>query len=337
MKCCGNCFGDYFLAELVAELSSESGSCSFCGSAEMALVSPDSLYEVFDGLREALYQESSNTESVKLSHLLKLDWGLFGTLDEGVVDSLIEVIIPDAEGQGYVPVVAHDADVVLKWDELRDELQHENRFFPQKLSFRVEREGILFEHLTARGNSPEFFFRARLLSDEEPYGLNKMGKPDPELASNGRANPMGIPYLYVATNPETAIAEIRPHKHADVCVATFRLSVPLKFADLCNPLNTVSPFQLDDDGLRLLPEYMPFLVRMGEELSKPVSPHKSHFEYLPSQYLCEYLKQRGFHGVAYKSSVGTGLNYAIFDDETLEGVEVKVYKVDEVNLITSEH
>ena len=149
---------------------------------------------------------------------------------------------------------------------------------------------------------------------------------------------MGIPYLYCATDAETAIAEIRPYKHARVCVASFELTKPLNFADLCNPQVTISPFVLiedDDDDLRLLRRYMPFLTRMGEELSKPVSPDKSHLEYLPSQYLCEFLKQSGFHGVVYKSSVGSGLNYAIFDDSTLTGIEVKTYIVDEVNLMIS--
>lgn len=80
---------------------------------------------------------------------------------------------------------------------------------------------------------------------------------------------------------------------------------------------------------------MPFVDRMGAELSKPVSPYKSQFEYLPRQYLCEFLKRIGFDGVVYGSSVESGLNYAIFNDESLDGVEVRTCKVNEVRLVTS--
>lgn len=35
-------------------------------------------------------------------------------------------------------------------------------------------------------------------------------KPLSNSASEGRANPKGIPYLYVATDKETAMSEVRP-------------------------------------------------------------------------------------------------------------------------------
>lgn len=332
MKCCGNCFGDFFLTQQITEMSSETGNCSYCNAKQTSLISPSSLFDIFDGLREALYQESINPQSEPLGRLLESDWKLFEALDDSVADSLLGTIVPDISSLRFEAVVARDSDAVLKWDELSDELQHENRFFPKKMAFSDEREGLLFEYLTAKGDTETKLYRARLLTEGTPFDLNKMGKPPLELVSYGRANPMGIPYLYVATTVDTAIAEIRPYKHATVCVATFELTEPLKFADFCNPLKTISPFQLDDQGLRILRMNMPFLLRMGEELSKPVTPHKSHLEYLPSQYLCEYLKQQGFHGVMYKSSVGTGLNYAVFDDSTVSGIEVKTYRVDDVQL-----
>ena len=48
-----------------------------------------------------------------------------------------------------------------------------------------------------------------------PYSRNRM-VPLPEKAIEGRANPKGIPYLYLATHRETALAEVRPWIGSDV-------------------------------------------------------------------------------------------------------------------------
>jgi CspA family cold shock protein len=77
---------------------------------------------------------------------------------------------------------------------------------------------------------------------------------------------------------------------------------------------------------------MDFLCRLGEELTKPVFPHKAHLEYLPSQYLCEFIKSLGYDGVLYKSSLGDGDNYAIFDDSKLIGLSVEVVDITDVAL-----
>ena len=336
MKCCSNCFCDFFFAEKISLAADETGKCSFCEEAVVDLISPEVFVDAFERFCDIFYKESIDPNACSLSALMRSDWGLFNNLDSAQADALVGAILPEANEARYVPVVPHDSSVVSRWKELRFELKHENRFFPQKMSFRKENEGRLFGYLAAHDDPPRYFYRARLLVEEESYDLADMGRPPCEITSSGRANPVGIPYLYVATDKNTAIAEIRPYKSARVCVATYELTEPLTFADLRNPKDVISPFLLVDDpnipeeDLRSLRKYMPFLSRLGEELSKPVSPQKSHLEYLPSQYLCEFLKHSGFHGVIYKSSVGAGVNYAIFDDSSFRGIEVKSYNVDDV-------
>ena len=105
----------------------------------------------------------------------------------------------------------------------------------------------------------------------------------------------------------------------------------LKFADLRNPRQTISPFSLTDDGLNQLFLDLNYLCHLGEELSKPILPREAHLEYLSSQYLCELIKDCGFDGVVYKSSVGDGDNFAIFYDENLEAIDIKCYKINNVN------
>ena len=75
-----------------------------------------------------------------------------------------------------------------------------------------------------------------------------------------------------------------------------------------------------------------YLCRLGEELSSPVLPREAELEYLPSQYLCEFIKHRGFDGVLYKSAVAKGYNMSVFSDEKLDGCEVQTVRVDRVEV-----
>jgi hypothetical protein len=47
--------------------------------------------------------------------------------------------------------------------------------------------------------------------------------PKAEFVEDGRANPKGIPFLYVATTPTTAMAEVRPWLGSQVSLAHFKL------------------------------------------------------------------------------------------------------------------
>jgi len=158
-----------------------------------------------------------------------------------------------------------------------------------------------------------------------------MGKPPKENATNGRANPHGIPYLYLASTIETAISENRGHKGETLTIAEFHVTSKLELADLRDPKSTISPFELnEEDELELLYKNIPFLTFLGNELSKPIIPNEANIEYLSSQYLCELFKLIGFHGIIYKSSVSKGHNYVIFDDSKLEAITTYQYKITDV-------
>lgn len=59
------------------------------------------------------------------------------------------------------------------------------------------------------------------------YGPTRM-KPLLDRAREGRANPTGIPVLYVGTTVITAISEVRPWVGTDVSVAMCKLRRPLR-------------------------------------------------------------------------------------------------------------
>src|SRR5262249_23227383 len=56
-------------------------------------------------------------------------------------------------------------------------------------------------------------------------------RPKAEFVGDGRANPSGIPYLYMANTPTTAMAEVRPWIGSPISLAHFRVVRDLSLVD----------------------------------------------------------------------------------------------------------
>ncbi len=229
-----------------------------------------------------------------------------------------------------------EGNQLSEWENLREELRYRNRFFP-KTEIKYERLSALLAFLGLElSEFQQTWFRARIQSGDDPYPIEKMGAPPKELATHGRANPAGIPYLYVASTETTAISETRPHTGELVCIASFSLEGYLRVVDLRTPKETVSPFLLGEpEEIGRMRSDLPFLERLGEELTRPVLPHAAAVDYTPSQFLCEFIKRQGYDGVLYKSSVSDGINLALFEPSRIALGVVRQYRIDGVNVNVS--
>lgn len=332
MFCCSNCFSDRFLGKHIQKESKDIGNCSFCGSAAVALIDPKEMADIFQQVMD-LYSETTQDEYL-LVDLLKRDWHLFETMNDDKCYDLLSCIYPDAsyKGKNYQPKIYPDSVRIDRWNIFREELKHKNRYFPQQAP-DIDHLKNLFHYIILPDNeSPKLMYRARCNTDNKVFATDEMKKPPEKTVSGGRANPVGIPYLYTASDPLTSIAEIRPHKGDIVSVAEITVNEKLTLADLRNPRKTISPFELTEDDLNQLYVDIEYLCKLGEELTKPILPRDAHLEYLPTQYLCEFIKHCGFDGVVYKSSVGEGDNYAIFDDDKLTVADVFAYEIRETKI-----
>jgi hypothetical protein len=65
---------------------------------------------------------------------------------------------------------------------------------------------------------------------EAAYSPARM-KPLPDKAYDGRANPKGIPCLYLATRKETALSEVRPWIGSYVSVGQFKILRDVELID----------------------------------------------------------------------------------------------------------
>lgn len=332
MLCCGQCFKDRGLRkEIVPQLSSQQGDCPTCNATQQQLVEAQKLGDYFEALC-GIY--SPDEDGAVLVEWLIADWQLFA-VDRAMANNLLAEILADGERvrQKVGPSELCDSDRLDRWEQLRDELRHQNRFFPET-DFKHDRlEELLSSLMLDEDDWPGEWYRARIEERGEPFKIAEMGAPPKEVASHGRANPAGIPYLYLGSTEITAVAEVRPHPGEKVCVAKYSVQAGIKIVDLRNPRQLVSPFLLgDEEPIALMRGDIGFLERLGRELTTPVLPNTAAIDYIPSQYLCEFIKKCGYQGVVYSSSVSDGVNLALFDPDRANAGDIQEYAIDRVSV-----
>ena len=336
-NCCENCFRD---SQLISEIqimeAAIVGCCSFCSSTNAKCIEPDKLSIYFEMLLGAY---SANDSGTPLTELIQNDWAIFNEdidiyrqhhlLGEILQDHNIPVALYAPEGQSQ-------NESLEFWEKFKEEIIQRNRWFAESKISPSEIELLLHHLILHKDELQENWFRARKLSyNDKMFPIDKMGAPPSNLAKHGRANPLGIAYLYLGSNEITAISEVRPHKGQVVAVAKF--SFPeidkLKILDLRHPRTTISPFGLDsEDHVAKMREDIQLLENFGNELSFPASASENPLEYIPTQYLCELIKNVGFDGVVYRSSLGDGDNLAIFNPRHAKAIEVTRHVVDDINI-----
>jgi hypothetical protein len=335
MNCCAECFGDRGLRRSIIPLhSTAAGRCSYCRTEDVAVVSPRALAEYFELLVSAYRRDPTGKFLVQW---FREDWAMFQhpRMNDSRANRLLTEILNNREvaRHQFVPASSPTIDRLGEWEKLRDELMYHNRYFPEA-TIDLDRLEALLSPLTPDADEvPTQWFRARIQTSDTPFRAREMGAPPKRIASHGRANPAGIPYLYLGSSPKAAIAEIRPHTGERACVGDFTTRPKLKLIDLRNPRQMVSPFLLVDAiDIGKMRSDLLFLERLGDELTRPVIPQSAAIDYTPSQYLCEFIKKCGYQGVIYRSSVSDGINLALFDPTRARCGNVVQHRVTRVSV-----
>jgi hypothetical protein len=87
------------------------------------------------------------------------------------------------------------------------------------------------------------------------------------------------------------------------------------------------PFSIGEDILGISSSETHILL-FGERTFPTNRRGENELDYLPSQYLCEFIKSIGFDGVEYRSSLYEGgFNIALFDDNKVNCIKVKTIQV----------
>jgi RES domain-containing protein len=155
---------------------------------------------------------------------------------------------------------------------------------------------------------------------ESPFDEQRM-LPLRDRAREGRLNPKGIPYLYLADNAETAVAEARPSTEQRITLGEFRPVRELRIAAFGSK-------DWRPDAESPITQNLAELV--ASSFSRPVQNSDDQSEYAVTQLIAESLKDAGFCGVYYPSSVSNGGNYALFDLDSVQMIQAKVVVVSRV-------
>jgi RES domain-containing protein len=201
----------------------------------------------------------------------------------------------------------------------------EEEYGPDPIEFAVEDMASTYQ-------TDRALFRARIHKSRarsSRFAREELGAPPPELASAKRANRQGQPVLYSASDPRTALAEVRAWKGAAVALATLRVVRPLHIFDLSGPLVVDSPFF--DEHIAWTCHVNGLFRRFAEELSRPVIPGEEKTLYLPSQHVCDVVRAAGLHGIAYPSALGPGHNVVLFDPTAADVTDVQYVRVTSVD------
>lgn len=347
MNCCIHCFADQGLQNRIKAIAVAVGLCDFCSSDQVEIVSCDQLAETFSPIFE-LYQNhptailslKEDQPSLMHQHLTAYWPKLFskdhlGARDvkqllnqigrgwDGFQEELFEQAV---ELTIYLEDETIDESLNNQWEKFAKEIKERNRFFIED-SLDME---ILESNLARFSKTYQVgttFYRARI--SDLALAADQLGKPPATITSPGRANPVGIPYLYVSDTEETTLYETRVSLHESISIGEFILHAPLQVISL-KDIAYYGPFEIQDRGFDL-EEFMrirPYFLKLEQELSKPVRKQDVNINYLPTQYLCEFIKFSGFHAVEYRSAMKeAGYNLAVFNEDKLICQSTKHYQV----------
>lgn len=150
-------------------------------------------------------------------------------------------------------------------------------------------------------------------------------------ASDGRANPEGIPRLYMAFDRHTAIAEVRPWIGSLVTVAFMKTVKDLKVVD-CRSDGGRDPIYLEGEPNEEKREAAVW-AHVARAFREPVLRGDNRAGYAPTQLIAELFEREGYDGIVYGSGFGDeAANIVVFDLAAAEIVAAEIHEVKSVKL-----
>ncbi|GHV29825.1 hypothetical protein FACS1894167_09690 [Synergistales bacterium] len=364
MNCCIECFRDSEIREVIKS-QGEMGNCDFCGSTGIHIYPIGEVGAVEDMINGVIdVYEPDNNSDKELQFALLTDWSIFSEIfSDKLYDThgldrkyvLIDLVsnlcsayrdVDDPVYTGNVRITNSDDDALSEfgivsgwnWDAFSDVIKYKNRFHNNL--FHPEIMASFLSYAVKNYDADFICYRARRCDDRDGLTADKMGAPPSDKSTAGRISPEGVSVLYLASNAETALSEIRASTYDFVSVGTFRAKRAFRVVNLLD-LADISPFVYitkSPYGYGDLWQYAinhSCLRDFADAVSKPLRRNDSPLDYLPTQFIAEFIKSENYDGVEYKSTMNFGsTNLAIFDKSIFECIDVKTVEVSEIQYLT---
>ena len=334
MNCCIECFCDIQIRAMITA-NNQIGECGFCRSKNIFIYPIDKQTDLSDLISEVIgmYEESNDGEP--LFQLLINDWNIFNKslpCANDLISAFCAVIfgncgsthnikarIPHSAIENYGIFGGHT------WEEFSTAIKIKNRF--HNSFFRADQFATFLTYATKKYLKETILFRARIWPDNKGFAIGEMGSPPLGRRKAGRVNPEGIGVLYLASDEKTALSEVRASAFDFVSIGKFRLLKDINVVNISG-LSNISP-ALYSGSLESLTANIKVFNDIAREIAKPLRRNDSQLEYLPTQYIAEFIKSKGYTGVEFASTMATGgYNIAVFDEgllrcEYVKDVEIK--------------
>jgi len=324
----GDCFRDNGLRSFI-EINGIHGKCDVTGKETMVIDTVD-VSDSFDSFFSSFKQSD---EGSPLNKFIQDEWNVFCP---DYVDIILEGLLKERSlGWEKDTLVAYSdsiLDEVKKWSSIKRELVEEYRFMTG-VKYDLDVYKHIFDAHIIDISAGTMFYRSRLNEKgcQTPFKEEEMGAPPRENAFAGRANPEGIPFLYLCSNPETTFYEIRVVFLDRVSTGVFTNKDRIKIVDFTQ---TKSPFDLFADfdvRENIVAELV--MKQLMSDLSRPMRRDDSKLEYIPTQFICEFIKfSTDADGIAFNSSLSSGINYVMFNPKSFDCLKVDSYSVDKVEV-----
>lgn len=352
---CKNCFRDVQIRSIIESINLK-GNCPICGSRNTALYDTDKNNELNDLFNELitiytpqnlLPTDYPLSEIHMLADELKNEWNIFSvSITSSQIYELVKILstnlynispklfdtpvgVPEKYDVDYLG--KHSILKGYEWNDFVESIKYDNRFHTKIIN--TEKLQTYLSYLKKDYNADTILYRGRLYNcDNRLFNTNEMGAPKNQYAKEGRANSAGIRRLYLADCKDTCIHEIRAGAFDNVAIGKFKLKENISIIDF-KQINDFSPFNGDFDFLEYLIN-KPILYKIDKEMGRAVRSSDNHLDYIPTQYLCDFIKtleyqnDKKYSGVEYSSTLNPdGYNLAIFYPELFECISVTECKI----------
>lgn len=335
MNICKDCFLD---EELRSEINANAvidGKCDVCGK-EGKVMDFAEFYDFFTSLLE-LYSPTVNSNKT-IVDIIQDEWHFFKDKDVAKV-LLSDVIVTNNIGYSITDFVNYTDEIcdrIAVWDRLKTSVKEKFRFFTNMDEFAQ------YNYLTA-GKSlhvGQKLYRSRITPvGQKKIKCDKMGCPPKELATAGRANPIGIPYLYLSDSAKTTYFEVRAVYLDKLSVGTFRIERELKLIDFVYDVNLFLSYNDSNISLKETIIKKKVIEAISFDLSKPLRRYDSEIEYVPTQLICEYCRRivdsegETADGITFESSLHKGgRNYVLFDESAAKCISVDSHEITKIDI-----
>ncbi|MBQ9211555.1 MAG: RES family NAD+ phosphorylase [Clostridia bacterium] len=354
MRCCIECIKDSEIKGIVnSDPNHIIGTCDFCGGTQRLLIDTEEnewisemigrvldVYTPISNLSDSFPKEKTGF----IGDVLSQNWNIFN-LNGNQIQRFVKAICRERYEEQpelfEMPVgieeMCHDDYLnrhsilrTYQWDDFVKGIKEVNRFHSGYINKDVL--SIFLQCAVKKHNKGEVLYRARICSNGKKYKVGEMGAPPIGISRSGRVNPVGISVLYLSDSKATTLYEVRAGVYDYITIGSFKLLEELRVINLAM-IDQISPFIGERFGFDMT-EYainLEHLRMIAHEIAKPMR-NDGALDYLPTQYISEFIKSKCYDGIEYASTVHMGgLNLAVFDEKKLKCTYTRMYDVKKIH------